>query len=69
MRGLMILTACLLIAFLYELEALHDTKLRLCATEERLINAEIRALTSNQRLAAYTLEDWRADDDRAITGR
>ena len=69
MRGLMILTACLLIAFLCEMEALHDTKLRLCAAEERLINAEIRALTANQKLASYTLEDWRADDDRAINGR
>ena len=69
MRWLMILTAGLLIAFLYEMEALHDAKLRLCAAEERLINAEIRALTANQRLAAYTLEDWRADDDRTADGR
>jgi hypothetical protein len=69
MRGLMILAAGLLIAFLCTLEALHDTKLRLCAAEKRLINAEIRALTANQRLAAYTLEDWRADDDRTTTGR
>ena len=69
MRGLMILAAGLLIAVLYEMEALHDTKLRLCAAEERLINAEIRALTANQRLAAYTIEEWRADDDRTTNGR
>ena len=69
MQGLMILAAGLLIAFLCELEALHDTKLRLCAAEEQLINAEIRALTANQKLAAYTLEDWRADDDHRITDR
>jgi len=65
----MILAAGLLIAFLCELEALHDAKLRACAAEERLINAEIRALTANQKLAAYTLEDWRADDDRTTNGR
>jgi len=69
MRGLMILCVGLLMAFLCGLEALHDTKLRLCDAESRLINAEIRALTANQKLAAYSLEDWRADDDRTTDGR
>jgi hypothetical protein len=64
MRGLMILAAGLLVALIHAHSSLHDAKLRACAAEGRLINAEIRALTANQKLAAYTLEDWRADDDR-----
>lgn len=69
MRWLMILCAGLVIALISAHSALHDAKLRACAAEARLINAEIRALTANQKLAAYTLEDWGHDDDRAVTNR
>ena len=69
MRGIIILCVGLLIALMSAHSALHDAKLRACAAEARLINAESRALTANQRLAAYTLEDWRADDDRTTTSR
>ena len=62
----MILCSALIIALMCAHSALHDAKLRACAAEERLINAEIRALAASQKLAAYTLEDWRADDDKGV---
>lgn len=65
----MILCAGLVGALMSAHSALHDAKLRAFAAEARLINAESRALAANQRLAAYTLEDWRADDDRTNTNR
>jgi len=52
----MILATGLLIALMHAHSSLHDTKLRACAAESRLINAEVRALTANQKLAAYTYE-------------
>ena len=69
MRGVIILCVGLLTALMSAHSALHDAKLRACAAEARLINAESRALTANQRLAAYTLEDWRHDDDRDVINR